>query len=169
MRRSASDHAASGAPGAGLPEADRHWMALALREAIAAGRRGEVPVGAVVVCGDQAIARAGNASIRTNDPAGHAEVRALRAAGRRARTYRLTEATLYATVEPCAMCMGAAIQARVARLVFGCADPKAGAAGSLYDLAADRRLNHRMRVTAGVDAGPSRDLLQAFFRARRGR
>ncbi len=142
---------------------------MALREAIAVGRRGEVPVGAVVVRGDEAVAGAGNASIRTSDPAGHAEVRALRAAGRRLRNYRLTGATLYATVEPCAMCMGAAIQARVARLVFGCADPKAGAAGSLYDLAADRRLNHRMRVTAGVDEETSRALLRDFFRSRRGR
>jgi tRNA(adenine34) deaminase len=144
-------------------------MAMALREAIAAGRRGEVPVGAVVVLGNEAVARAGNASIRTNDPSGHAEVRALRAAGRRVRNYRLTGATLYATVEPCAMCMGAAIQARVARLVFGCPDPKAGAAGSCYDLASDRRLNHRMRVSAGVDDAASRELLRGFFRARRGR
>jgi tRNA(adenine34) deaminase len=142
-------------------------MALALREAIAAGCLGEVPVGAVVVCGEEAIARAGNASIRTSDPAGHAEVRALRAAGRRLGNYRLTGATLYATVEPCAMCMGAAIQARVSRLVFGCADPKAGAAGSLYDLAADPRLNHRMRVTAAVDEAASSELLRSFFRARR--
>ena len=169
MRRSASDHTAAGASGAGVAEADRHWMAVALREAIAAGRRGEVPVGAVVVSGAKAIARAGNASIRTSDPAGHAEVRALRAAGRRARNYRLTDATLYVTVEPCAMCMGAAIQARVARLVFGCADPKAGAAGSLYDLASDARLNHRVLVTAGVDAETSRGLLRAFFHQRRGR
>ena len=142
---------------------------MALREAVAAGRRGEVPVGAVVVYGGEAIGRAGNASIRTSDPAGHAEVRALRAAGRRLRNYRLGGVTLYATVEPCAMCMGAALQARVERLVFGCADPKAGAAGSLFDLASDPRLNHRIRVTAGVGEAESRELLRAFFRGRRNR
>jgi tRNA(adenine34) deaminase len=142
-------------------------MALALRLAARAARRGEVPVGAVVVRDGELLGRAGNASIATSDPAGHAEVRALRAAGKRAGNYRLSGAVLYATVEPCVMCMGAALQARVARLVYGCADPKAGAAGTLYDLARDQRLNHRMAVTGGVGARPARDLLQRFFRARR--
>jgi tRNA(adenine34) deaminase len=150
-------------------EADSHWMDAALRAAAAAGRRGEVPVGAVVVCDGQVVGRAGNASVRLHDPAGHAEVRALRAAGRRVANYRLPGATLYATVEPCAMCMGAAIQARIGRLVYGCADPKSGAAGSVHDLAADRRLNHRMRVTPGVGEAVARDLLQRFFRVRRAR
>ena len=111
-----------------------------------------MPVGAVVVRDGRLLARARNASIATHDPSGHAEVRALRAAGRRAGNYRLPGAVLYVTVEPCAMCMGAALQARVARLVYGCADPKAGAAGSLFDLANDPRLNHRMAVTSGVGA-----------------
>jgi len=144
-------------------------MDLALRLAARAARRGEVPVGAVVVQDGEVLARAGNASIATSDPAGHAEVRALRAAGKRAGNYRLPGAVLYATVEPCAMCMGAALQARVARLVYGCDDPKAGAAGTLYDLARDRRLNHRIAVTSGVAAGPARQLLQHFFQARRTR
>ncbi len=143
-------------------------MAGALRQAARAAEHGEIPVGAVVVRDGRVLARARNASIATHDPSGHAEVRALRAAGRRAGNYRLPGAILYVTVEPCPMCMGAALQARVARLVYGCADPKAGAAGSLFDLTDDARLNHRMAVTAGVGAAPARDLLQRFFRARRG-
>jgi tRNA(adenine34) deaminase len=142
-------------------------MALALREAAAAAQRGEVPVGAVVVRDGRVLARAGNRSIATHDPAGHAEVRALRAAARAVRNYRVTGATLYVTVEPCAMCVGAAIQARIAGVVYGCADPKAGAAGSLYDLPGDRRLNHRMAVKPGVGAAASREMLRSFFRARR--
>jgi tRNA(adenine34) deaminase len=142
-------------------------MRQALRAAARAGRLGEVPVGAVVVSAGQRLARAGNRSIAAHDPTGHAEVRALRAAARRTGNYRLLGATLYVTVEPCAMCMGAAIQARVARLVYGCADPKAGAAGSLYDLAADGRLNHVIVVQAGVEADLARTLLQDFFRSRR--
>jgi len=142
-------------------------MAQAIAAARAAGMRGEIPVGAVVVRDGVRLARAGNASIARHDPTGHAEVRALRAAARAAGNYRLTGAVLYVTVEPCAMCMGAALHARVARLVYGCADPKAGAAGSVLDLAADPRLNHRVAVTAGVAAGECSGLLQAFFRARR--
>jgi tRNA(adenine34) deaminase len=160
---------AAGPDSAGAPpaEADQRWMALALRQAVLAGRRGEVPVGAVVVRDGHVLGRAGNGSIGSHDPSGHAEVRALRAAGRRAASYRLPEAVLYVTVEPCAMCMGAALQARVARLVYGCPDPKAGAAGTLYDLGADRRLNHRIAVTSGVGAAEARALLQDFFRSRR--
>jgi tRNA(adenine34) deaminase len=142
-------------------------MAEALREARAAAARGEVPVGAVVVLDDQRLASAGNASIAEHDPTGHAEIRALRAAAAAAGNYRLTGAVLYVTVEPCAMCMGAVLQARVGRLVFGCADPKAGAAGSLFDLTNDPRLNHRVAVTGGVEEAASRTLLQDFFRARR--
>src|SRR5215471_1487245 len=148
-------------------EADRYWMRQALGAATRAGQRGEVPVGAVVVRGGQRLARAGNGSIATHDPSGHAEIRALRSAARRVGNYRLPGATLYVTVEPCAMCMGAALQARVARLVYGCPDPRAGAAGSVYDLGRDRRLNHRMAVTAEVGGAASRELLQRFFRARR--
>lgn len=142
-------------------------MAEALHEARAAAARGEVPVGAVVVLGGEAVGRAGNASVATSDPAGHAEVVALRAAGRHVGNYRLTGATLYVTVEPCLMCMGAALHARVGRLVYGCADPKGGAAGSLFDVAADPRLNHALAVDAGVAADEARELLHAFFRARR--
>ena len=144
-------------------------MAEALREARAAGARGEVPIGAVLVRDGVVLARAGNASIAETDPTGHAEVRALRSAARMAGNYRLPGAVLYVTVEPCIMCMGAALQARVARLVYGCADPKGGAAGSLFDLAGDRRLNHRIVVDAGVAEDQCRALVRGFFRTRRER
>jgi tRNA(adenine34) deaminase len=142
-------------------------MEEAIREAAAAGARGEVPIGAVVVADDRVLARAGNASIAEHDPTAHAEVRALRAAARAAGNHRLPATTLYVTVEPCVMCMGAALHARVAHLVYGCADPKGGAAGSLFDLSGDRRLNHRIAVTAGVSEDACRALLQEFFRTRR--
>jgi tRNA(adenine34) deaminase len=142
-------------------------MALALAEAEHAGASGEVPIGAVVVRDGAVLAAAGNAPIATVDPTAHAEVQALRAAARVAGNYRLPGAVLYVTVEPCAMCIGAALQARIATLVFGCRDPKTGAAGSLFDLTQDSRLNHRIAVVAGVGEEPSRRLLQAFFAARR--
>jgi tRNA(adenine34) deaminase len=146
---------------------DRRWMEEAIREATAAGARGEVPVGALVVLDGRVVGRAGNASVAEHDPTGHAEVRALRAAALAVANYRLTGAVLYVTVEPCVMCMGAALHARVARLVYGCADPKGGAAGSLFDLAADPRLNHRIAVTPGVGEAACRALVQEFFRTRR--
>ena len=155
-------------PDAGTDDArDGRWMDEAIREAAAAGMRGEVPVGAVVVLDGRIVGRAGNASIAEHDPTGHAEVRALRAAGSAVGSYRLSGAVLYVTVEPCVMCTGAALHARVARLVYGCADPKGGAAGSLFDLASDARLNHRIAVTAGIAEGRCRALLQEFFRALR--
>jgi len=143
-------------------------MEEAIREATAAGARGEVPVGAAVVIDERLVASAGNASIAEHDPTGHAEIRALRAAATAMGNYRLTGAVLYVTVEPCVMCMGAALHARVARLVYGCADSKGGAAGSLFDLAADPRLNHRIAVMAGVAEDACRELMRDFFRARRG-
>lgn len=148
-------------------DVDRRWMEEALAEAGAASARGEVPVGALVVVEGRVLARAGNTSVASNDPTSHAEVLALRAAGVAVGNYRLTGATLYVTVEPCVMCTGAALHARVERLVYGCADPKGGAAGSLFDLTADVRLNHRMVVTAGVAEERCRALMQDFFRARR--
>jgi len=144
-------------------------MDEALRETVAAGARGEVPVGAVVVLDGRLLGKAGNASIAQHDPTAHAEVLALRAAATGTSNYRLPGATLYVTVEPCLMCIGAIIHARVARLVFGCHDPKAGAVGSQFDLAADPRLNHAVAVTAGVGEEECRALLQRFFRARRTR
>ncbi len=146
---------------------DVQWMQAALDEAVAAGNRGEIPVGAVVVLNGRPLAQAGNASILLNDPTGHAEVLAVRAAGMTRQNYRLPGATLYATVEPCVMCMGAALHARVMRLVFGCPDPKGGAAGSVLNLANHPRLNHRLEVTGGVLEAPCGNLLREFFAARR--
>jgi tRNA(adenine34) deaminase len=142
-------------------------MRVALDQARRAGRRGEVPVGAVVAVGDRIVARAGNACVGPHDPAGHAELRALRSAARRLGRYRLPDATVAVTLEPCAMCVGAMVHARVARLVFGARDPKTGAAVSLYRLANDRRLNHRFPVTGGVLADECGEVLRSFFRARR--
>jgi tRNA(adenine34) deaminase len=141
------------------------WMRAALREAQRAEARGEIPVGAVVVVGGTIVARAGNASIATHDPTGHAEIRALRRAARRLGRYRLVDATVVVTLEPCIMCMGALVQARVARLVYGATDPKVGAA----TVADDRRLNHRFAVHGGVEREASAALLTRFFRARRAR
>jgi tRNA(adenine34) deaminase len=142
-------------------------MALALAEARNAGTRGEVPIGAVVVRDGQVLGAAGNASIAACDPTAHAEILALRAAGCATQNYRLTGAVLYVTVEPCAMCAGAMLWARLARLVFGCRDPKAGAAGSVLDLTNDLRFNHRLACTAGVHGTECAAVLQEFFRARR--
>lgn len=143
-------------------------MAEALREAAQAEAAGEVPVGAVAVLNDAIIGRGYNMSITFNDPTAHAEMQALRAAARRISNYRLVGVTMYVTVEPCLMCMGALLHARVSRVVFGCHDAKFGAAGSLYDLSSDPRLNHRIAITAGVAEAESRSLLQHFFRRRRG-
>ena len=142
-----------------------------MREALAEARRGleagEVPVGAVLVLDGAVIARAHNAPIALADPTAHAEVLALREAGRKTGNYRLTGATLYVTVEPCAMCCGAALHARVARVVYGAADPKAGAVESLHRLLDDARFNHRVAVTSGVLAGESAALLREFFETKR--
>jgi len=141
---------------------------LALVEARRAADAGEVPIGAVVVLDGRVIARAHNAPITLRDPTAHAEVLALRAAARETGNYRLERTIVYTTVEPCLMCCGALVHARVARLVYGAADPKAGAAASLYRILDDGRLNHRVEVTAGVRAEECAALLTEFFRARRG-
>jgi len=142
-----------------------------MREALDEARRGaaagEVPVGAVVVMDGAVVSRAHNAPITLADPTAHAEVLALRAAGEKRGNYRLGGATLYATIEPCAMCCGAALQARVARVVYGARDPKAGAVESLYRLLDDARLNHRAAATGGVLADEAARLLSAFFESRR--
>jgi len=143
-------------------------MDRALELAREAQARGEVPVGAVVVHAGVEVGAGSNAPIGTCDPTAHAEVRALRAAAARLGNYRLPGAILYATMEPCAMCAGAIVQARVARVVFGAHDPKAGAAGSVFDLLACEALNHRPECVAGVREAEAGALLRAFFRARRG-
>ena len=147
---------------------DARYVDLALVEARRAADAGEVPIGAVVVLDGMVIARAHNAPITLRDPTAHAEVLALRAAARETGNYRLERTIVYTTVEPCLMCCGALVHARVARLVYGAADPKAGAAASLYRILDDGRLNHRVGVTAGVRAEECAALLTEFFRARRG-
>jgi tRNA(adenine34) deaminase len=143
-------------------------MRLALDEAAKALPSGDVPIGAVVVGPDgEVIGRGHNVREAEADPTGHAEVRALREAAGAVGEWRLTGCTLVVTLEPCTMCAGAAVLARVARLVYGPADPKAGAVGSLWDVVRDRRLNHRPEVVGGVLADESAELLRAFFRTHR--
>ena len=146
---------------------DERLMGLAIAMARRAALRGEVPVGAVVARGDTVLARASNRRESARDATAHAEILALRAACRKLSAWRLTGLTLYVSLEPCSMCAGALVQARVARLVFGAPDPKAGAAGSLFDIPRDPRLNHRLEVTAGVLGAECAQLLRAFFQERR--
>jgi tRNA(adenine34) deaminase len=146
---------------------DSHYMQEALALAQAAGRANEVPVGAVLVADGKIIGRGSNAPIATNDPTAHAEIQAIRAAATAIGNYRLVDTTLYVTLEPCPMCAGAMVHARVGRLVYGCADPRSGSAGSVYDLVRSEQLNHRLEVTAGVLEDECRELLQGFFRQRR--
>jgi tRNA(adenine34) deaminase len=142
-------------------------MRDALDEARRGATAGEVPVGAVVVVGGEIVGRAHNAPIALVDPTGHAEILALREAAAKVGNYRLTGATLYATVEPCVMCCGAAVNARITRVVYGARDPKAGAVESLYRLLDDARLNHRVEAVGGVLADESATLLREFFDRRR--
>ncbi len=148
-------------------DADQAAMRVAFDLATTAGEAGEVPVGAVVVIGGQVVAAAGNERERRQDPTAHAEIVALRAAAEHEGSWRLGGATLYCTLEPCPMCAGAALAARVSRLVFAAPDPKAGAAGSLYNLCADPRLNHEITVESGVLGAECASLLSAWFAARR--
>jgi tRNA(adenine34) deaminase len=149
-------------------------MEEALRLARMAEVAGEVPVGAVVVCEEQSsggqriVGRGWNQVVSNSDPCAHAEIQALRDAARQLGNYRLSGCQLYVTLEPCAMCAGAIMHARIARLVFGARDPKAGAAGGIMEVINHPRLNHRVEVTEGVLAGRCMEILQAFFRERRG-
>ena len=145
-----------------------HLMRQALSEAEKGLLEGEVPVGAVLATQTgEIIARAHNQPIALNDPSAHAEILVMRKAGQRLRNYRLTHNILVATIEPCPMCMGTALNARIAQVVFGAADPKAGAAGSVFNLGADERLNHRIEVIPGILENECRTLMQDFFKARR--
>jgi len=146
---------------------DEEWMQLALAQAELAEAAGEVPVGAVLVVNGEQLAAGHNQTIALADPSAHAEMQALRAAGASLGNYRLPGTTLYVTLEPCLMCAGAIVHARVTRVVYAAADPKTGAAGGCFDLLQDARHNHRVEVTAGVLAGQSAAMLRAFFRARR--
>jgi len=144
------------------------YMALALAEAKKAGQMGEVPIGAILVSEDgKILSSTHNRTIYLADPTAHAEILALREAALKINNYRLLNTTLYVTVEPCLMCMGAIVHARISNVVFGTQDPKWGAAGSLYNFAGDDRLNHRVAVTKGVCGHECRRLMQEFFRAKR--
>jgi tRNA(adenine34) deaminase len=146
---------------------DAQYMEMALAEARNAERAGEVPVGAVIVIEGSVVARAFNQPVSTSDPTAHAEMVALREASRVSGNYRLSEATMYCTLEPCMMCAGAMIHARIAKLVFGALDPKAGSAGSIYNVLTDPRLNHSVKVVSGVRHAECSALLRDFFSRRR--
>lgn len=146
---------------------DERWMEEALREAQRAAAAGEVPVGAVVVCGERIVGRGGNRNLADNDPTAHAEIVALREAARAVGNHRLPDCEMVVTIEPCAMCAGALIHARLRRLVFGADDPKAGAVRSVLQVLNHPRLNHQMEVTSGVLAARCGELVQSFFAERR--
>jgi len=147
-----------------MTDNDREYMRMALDQAVLAQALGEVPIGAVVVLDGRVVAQAHNLREAWQDPTAHAEVVAIRDAANRLGTWRLTGATLYVTLEPCSMCVGAMILARVDRLVLGAMDPKAGACGSVFNIPEERRLNHRLEVYGGVLERESQELLQAFFK-----
>lgn len=153
--------------GCTLPDNDAAWMQLALEQARIALAAAEVPVGAVVVKDGQLVGSGFNRNLTDHDPTAHAEVVALRQAAALLGNHRLTGCTLVCTIEPCAMCAGAMVHARISRLVYGAADPKAGAAGSVLDITNNPRLNHRIEVTPGVLAPQCSDLLRSFFAERR--
>ena len=146
---------------------DENWMHYALQLAQRAALQGEVPVGAVLVQDDNILGEGWNQPISLNDPSAHAEMLAMRAAGQAAANYRLPNTTLYVTLEPCSMCAGAMIHARIARVVFGAYDPKTGAAGSLFSVLNDPRHNHQVQISGGVLAEECAELLRTFFRERR--
>ena len=146
---------------------DERWMQHALDLACIAEAAGEVPVGAVLIHDEQIIGEGTNAPIIGHDPTAHAEIQTLRAGGQALQNYRLTGSTLYVTMEPCPMCAGALVNARVARLVYGAADLRVGAAGTVFDIVRAPEVNHHLEVTGGVLESACREMLQAFFRARR--
>jgi tRNA(adenine34) deaminase len=146
---------------------DELWMEEALRQAAVAESAGEVPVGAIVVCDGRIVGRGYNRNILDHDPSAHAEIVAMRDAGRTLHNHRLVGCDLYVTIEPCAMCAGAMVHARIRKLVYGADDPRAGSVRSVMRVLEQPELNHRVEVTSGVLAGRSMDALQAFFRARR--
>ncbi len=151
-----------------MTDTHEYFMELALAEAEKAGQIGEVPVGAIVLSENgEILSAAHNQTIKLSDPTAHAEILALRIAAHEIKNYRLLNTTLYVTVEPCIMCMGAIVHARISRVVYGATDPKWGAAGSLYNYAEDDRLNHRVQIITDVCADNCRRLIQNFFRAKR--
>ena len=151
-----------------MSDNDEYWMRRALALAERAGAEGEVPVGAALVMDGDCIGEGWNRSISTSDPTAHAEIMALRAGAVQQKNYRLPGATLYVSLEPCAMCAGAIILARIKRVVYAAADPRTGAAGSVFDILQSDQLNHRVELSSGVLEQESANLLQTFFRERRG-
>jgi len=147
--------------------ADASFMQLALDEARAAAAAGEVPIGALIVLGDKILARSGNRTIRDCDPTAHAEILVIREAAHLLQNYRMPGTTLYATIEPCSMCAGAMIQARIPRLIYGADDSKGGAVRSCFEVLSNTSLNHQVEVTSGVLAEDCASILQSFFAARR--
>ncbi len=150
-----------------MNERDRHYMGLAIEEAKLAYNKGEVPVGALLVLNNRVIARAHNSKTLTTDPTAHAELMVIREGGQKTGDWRLEEATLYVTKEPCVMCAGAMLNARLGRLVYGCSDERYGAVNSRYQLLHDPLLNHQVRVVSGVLEDECASILKEFFRARR--
>jgi tRNA(adenine34) deaminase len=146
---------------------DLDYMQLAIEEARASGDAGEVPIGAILVHENRILARSGNRTIRDNDPTAHAEIVVLREAAHVLTNFRLSGAALYVTLEPCSMCAGAMIQARISKLIYGADDPRGGAVRSCFEVLSHPRLNHRVEVISGVLAEESSSLLQSFFSARR--
>ena len=146
---------------------DEKWMSLALEQAVKAEKEGEVPVGAILVKDGLVVARAHNQPISTNDPTAHAEIQLLRAAGEELNNYRLTGTSLYVTLEPCAMCLGAMMHARVERIVYGAHDPKTGVCGSSENLMGANCFNHKIDLVSGVLENESKQLLKKFFISRR--
>jgi tRNA(adenine34) deaminase len=150
-----------------LKEHDVRFMRLALEQAEKARAEGEVPVGAILIMGRDVLAAVHNKPVSLNDPSAHAEMLAMRKAAERSGNYRLIGSTLYVTLEPCIMCAGAIIQARVSRIVYGADDPKSGAVESLYSILSDRRLNHTVEVTGGILKAECSEILSRFFREKR--
>ena len=148
-------------------EQDRHWMRQALRLAEYAEEEGEVPVGAIIVRDDELVSEGWNQPIKGHDPTAHAEIMALRAAGKAESNYRLPGATLYVTLEPCVMCVGAITHARINRVVYGADDPRAGAAGSAFSLLGSDLFNHSLEIQGGILANECGEILKEFFKARR--
>jgi len=148
-------------------EQDQRLMRAAIEAARTADENGDVPIGAVISCNGRIVAKAWNQKEQLRDPTAHAEIIALTQASAALNGWRLSGCTIYVTLEPCPMCAGALVMARIDRLVYGCDDPKAGACGTLYNIVNDGRLNHKLDLTAGVLAGECRDQLQQFFRNRR--
>jgi tRNA(adenine34) deaminase len=146
---------------------DEKWMQIAIQEAIKAEKEGEVPVGAVLVKDGLIIAKAHNQPISINDATAHAEIQLIRAAGKKLKNYRLTETSLYVTLEPCAMCLGAIMHARIKRIVYGAHDPKSGVCGSSEDITNANCFKHKIHITGGVSERKCSQLLQTFFKSRR--